>query len=200
MSGDSDRARWDKLGTICSLVIAASGIAALFLVYAQLKESHDQARIQHLVEIVRQFDESPLAEARRSLAKKRIDEKKNAVLPLDLDDPPEEMYTVLNFFEHIALLERRGYLDKDDILDEFGYWMFNFYGDIRPLVDDEQKTNPATFADFSQLMEDLRALDIRENSGLDSHPSQQEIFNFYSEEAISPAGAPLPKSRRKRPK
>ena len=35
----------------------------------------------------------------------------------------------------------------------FGYWMFNVYADSRPIIDDEQKSDPAAYAELVRLME-----------------------------------------------
>jgi hypothetical protein len=78
--------------------------------------------------------------------------------------------------------------------------MFSFYADVRPLIDAEQKDDSSSFADFSQLMEDLRQIDIRENQGVGNHPSQNDVYDFYSDEAEAQLGMPVPQARRKHSK
>lgn len=150
------------------------------------------------MELVRQFDQPPLGNARKALALKRIDTRQRNVRSLDPDNPPDEMYDVLNFFEHISLLANRGYLDKTDVWSEFGYWMFNFYADARPVIDNEQKDDPASFADFSSLMNDMRQIEIKVTKGASDHPSPEDIYGFYVMEANAQPGAPIPQGHRKK--
>ena len=104
-------------------MLALTSIAALWYANAQIKESRNQAeaqiresrnqaQIQHLDELLRRFEEGSLLEARTKLARLRVDEKHVTVLPLKPDDEPAEMDTLLNFFDYVGLLEKRGYLDK----------------------------------------------------------------------------------------
>jgi hypothetical protein len=65
----------------------------------QIKESRQQAQIQHLITLVNQFDQEPMATYRRGLAQKRLSNK---------DSDPDESYRVLDFFETVGLLVNRG--------------------------------------------------------------------------------------------
>src|ERR1700693_722834 len=57
---------------------------------AQLKQAHQADQIQHLLELVREFDQEPMATYRKRLAYKRLNTK---------EDDPLELYRVLDFFE-----------------------------------------------------------------------------------------------------
>jgi hypothetical protein len=50
---------------------------------------------------------SPATIPRRSRFTKIYD------FPLDVDDPPDGVWDVLNFFEHVSMLANNGYLDED---------------------------------------------------------------------------------------
>ena len=52
---------------------------------------------------------------RRVVAEKRL---KGITFPVD------EALRLLDFFETIGLLVRRGYLDESDVWSTFSYWMF----------------------------------------------------------------------------
>lgn len=98
-----------------TLVIAATGIFALWYAHRQLAQSREAAKVQHLLKFVEQFDTEPLLGLRKSVAEQRV---------RGIGEPPE-MYKILDFFETIGLLVRRDYLDVDDVWDCFSYWMFN---------------------------------------------------------------------------
>jgi hypothetical protein len=90
------------------------------------------------------------------------------------------MYDVLNFFDHVGLLEQRGYLDKGDVWSEFSYWLFAFYSDARPLIDAEQKDDPASFSSFSALMDDLEVES--------KHAKSRILKSYLVQEAIAQFG------------
>jgi hypothetical protein len=186
---------WEKLDAISSLLLVFVGAGALIFANSQIRESRDEARMQHLVEVVRQFEESPILDTRRRLASERIDTKLKIVLPLDPNDPPDAMTDMANFYQHIGLLVSDGYLDKRDVWGEFSDAMFVFYADARPMIEDAQKEQPAYFGGFTDLMEDMEKIDKDDNEGKGSHPSQADIYSFYAAEAESQAGMPISKRR-----
>jgi hypothetical protein len=188
---------WEAVTALATVFLVLTGIFALSFAGKQIKEARDEARIQHLDNLVRQFDQSPLVDSRKRLALKRIDQKRGAVLPLDPEDPPSEMYAVLNFFDYVGLLEKRGYLNTDDVWDALGYWMFPFYADARPVIDLEKKDDPDFYANFSRLMDGLEAIELQRH-GRQYHPSQTELFEFYSDEAVIQSGAVLQQRHRRR--
>jgi hypothetical protein len=118
---------------------------------------------------------------------------KNAALcsHLTLMTPPEEIYPVLDFFENVGLLTKRGYLNRQDVWDAFGYSMFNLWADMREFIDTEQKDTPATYEDFSQLMNEMREIDQQREHGASDHPSPAQVYQFYSFEAQAQPGGPV---------
>jgi uncharacterized protein YktA (UPF0223 family) len=195
--------RWEKLSALASAVTAfstfllfAAGAGALIFANRQIQESREQSKIQHLVEVVQQFDQSPMVDFRKSLADKRLDAKHKILLPLDPDNVPYEMSDVLDFFEHIGLLEKRGYLDKNDVWDEFSDFMFPLYADARPYIDSEQKKDRAEYANFTQLMKEMEQIEAEKEGGTVKPQSQEDIRDFYIGEAEDQPGA-LPTHSRK---
>jgi len=195
--------RWEKLSALASAVTAfstfllfAAGAGALIFANRQIQESREQSKIQHLVEVVQQFDQSPMVDFRKSLADKRLDAKHKILLPLDPDNVPYAMSDVLDFFEHMGLLEKRGYLDKNDVWDEFSDFMFPLYADARPYIDSEQKKDRAEYANFTQLMKEMEQIEAEKEGGTVKPQSQEDIRDFYIGEAEDQPGA-LPTHSRK---
>jgi uncharacterized protein YktA (UPF0223 family) len=137
-----------------------------------------------------------MVDFRKSLADKRLDAKHKILLPLDPDNVPYEMSDVLDFFEHIGLLEKRGYLDKNDVWDEFSDFMFPLYADARPYIDSEQKKDRAEYANFTQLMKEMEQIEAEKEGGTVKPQSQEDIRDFYIGEAEDQPGA-LPTHSRK---
>jgi hypothetical protein len=112
------------------------------------------------------------------LALARLDGKQEAIKPLDVNDPPDAMYNVLNFLEHLSLLANHGYVDEKMVWNEFGYWMFNIYADSRPLIDDDQRTDAVEFIELTKLMEKLRRIEIADGHSAWDHPSPDDILSL----------------------
>jgi hypothetical protein len=75
--------------------------------------------------------------------------------------------------------------------------MFNIYADARPLIEDDQKTDPAAFDDLPILMEKIRKIESKEGGGAQDHPSPADILGFYQGEVTGPPTAQPPHSKRK---
>lgn len=175
---------WDILTGCSTVLIAITGVLALIFAYLQIRESRQQAKVTQLESLIQEFDRSPLIEKRKALASQRIDQQKHTMIDLDSENPPAEAYDVLNFFENIGLLTRKGFLDKNDVSEEFGDWMFAYYSDLRPFLDSEQKNDQNAYSNFSSLMQELYEMN-KTRRGTTDHPSPAELYDWYSTE-LSP--------------
>jgi hypothetical protein len=170
----------------CYVLIAGTGVWALVYAKQQLKQARESEKVHHLVRFIEQFENEPMAGYRKALAEKRLK---------GTSYPPEAQY-VLNFFETIGLLVRRGYLDADDVWSSFAYWMFNVYADLREDIEQEQRDDETYFGDFCSLIETLRKIEKDEGCS-DDHPSREEIRDFWRDESKLTAGSPV---RRRKPR
>jgi hypothetical protein len=155
----------------------------------QLTEAREEAKIQHLEDEVRKFDQPPLLDSRKTLAAQRIDSKHKTLRHLDIENPPPEMWDLLGYCDHVGLLTRRGYLDVTDVWNEFGYWFFPIYADARPAIDVDRKESPASMNECSWLIEAMRPIELKENAGAQDHPSQDDLYEFYEGEVDAKPGA-----------
>jgi hypothetical protein len=151
----------------------------------QLTELRDEEKIKHLVDEVTRFEQPALLQARKGLAAKRMDTVHETLRHLDVDNPPPEMWDILNFCDHVGLLTHRGYLDVRDVWSELGYWLLNIYADARPVIDADTKNYPASMHECAWLIEAMRPIEAKENSGADDHPSQDDLYIFYDTERVA---------------
>jgi hypothetical protein len=164
---------------------------------AQLKETRDEAKVQHLVDETVRFDEAPLALSRVALAKQRLDEKNKAVKPLDAENPPTEMWDVLNECDRLGLLTRRGYLDVGDVYDELGYYLLNFYADAEPAVLADRNEYPNSESQCTWLIEQMKPLEMKDDAGRSLRLSKEDLYWFYEEELHTQVGQGVPRGRRR---
>jgi hypothetical protein len=164
----------------------------------QLADARDAAKIQHLVDEETRFDSPSLLKSRKGLAAKRMDTVHETLRHLDVDNPPPEMWDLVNYCEHVGFLTRRGYLDVHDVWSELGYWLQNVYADARPVIDASRKVSPASMTECSWLIEAMSPIEAREDAGVEDHPSQDHLYSFYdSEREAEPERRPSRRAIRK---
>src|SRR6202012_1980225 len=113
---------WERILAISTAVAALGSLAAVLIAVilanvqikearasaeAQLKETRDEAKVQHLVDEVVRFDQAPLALSRVALARQRLDEAHKTLRPFDVQNPPAEIRHVRNEYKRLELLARR---------------------------------------------------------------------------------------------
>ncbi len=168
-------------------ILAVTAVVALVVGYRQLKEFHAEAQVQHLLALQQQMEQEPMLTYRRGLAAKRLNN----------EEDPDELYPVLDFFETVGLLVRRGYLDEADVWNTFSYPVFVLNADARQIIEQQQRQDPTTHADFTSLVERLQRIEV-ENHGTIAHPSKEEIVTYWKQELLAGRSVPmLPHPRKK---
>jgi hypothetical protein len=186
-------ARPDWWTAICTGLLALTTMGALWYAHQQIQESRRSSDVQqtqaknaeqitHLLDLVKTFDQEPMATYRKSLASKRLNTK---------EADPFELYRILDFFETVGRLIDRGYLNEDDVWNQFGYWVLHLNADapMRANVDYEQKQNPNEYATYLGLVARLQRIDAEHGSKL-SNLTKDDVTNFYREEAQIYGGTP----------
>jgi len=120
MSMRSRLARPEWWTAISTGLLAVTTMGAVWYARGLITETREDSQIQHLLVLVNEFDQEPMATYRKGLANKRVNTK---------DDDPLELYRVLDFFETIGRLVDRGYLNEEDVWNEFGYWVLHLNAD-----------------------------------------------------------------------
>jgi len=142
----------------------------------QLEQSHKENQIQHLLELVSEFDRDPMAAYRRQLAQKRLRK----------EEDPYEMYRELDFFETVDVLVERDYLNEKDVWNQFRWWVFNLNADdsVKKGIAYVHRNDPNEYAGFLSLVDRLKRID-KDQHGKDSDPTPQDIMEFWRECASS---------------
>ena len=184
----------DWLTAIFTGILAVTAVGALW--YArdqiretreesevQIKEARQQAQIQHLLALVNEFDQEPMATYRRGLAQKRLK---------GTDSDPMELYRLLDFFETVGVLVNRGYLNEEDVWSEFGHWVLTLNADaeMHANVAYEQKRDPTEYAVYQSLVDRLQRVDAAHH-GPASQISKEDVMAFYREELTIVGGTPI---------
>ena len=201
---------WDRITAIGTLVLAIGSLGTLIFAWIQIRDTRDgvqhqiremreEATVQHLTALIDKFDSSAFQATRKSLAKKRVNQKLKRLRDLDAADedwPQPEFDDELAFCDHIGLLAERGYLDRHDVWYAFGQWLFYLHEDARPYL--ENMPNPADYQKCVALVDSIRTFEEKENKGAYEHPREDDLIDFYQTDIDTPQGqAPY---RRRAPK
>jgi hypothetical protein len=183
MSMRSRLARPEWWTAISTGLLAVTTMGAVWYARGLITETREDSQIQHLLVLVNEFDQEPMATYRKGLANKRVNTK---------DDDPLELYRVLDFFETIGRLVDRGYLNEEDVWNEFGYWVLHLNADseMRKNVDYEQQHHPNEYTVYLRLVARLQRIDAA-HGGNPSSLSTKDAMDFYREELTIVGGAPI---------
>ena len=79
---------------------------------------------------------------------------------LDLEAPPASALEVLDFYDHVGLLVKKGHLEVYDVWHTFYEWAQPVYVDLRPLIEDEESPFSEHYLDLKRLMRRMDELQI----------------------------------------
>jgi hypothetical protein len=96
-----------------------------------------------------------------------------------------EAEPILDFFETMALLLKRGALDQEMVWHTFYYWIEHYYSAALPYIAERQRREPLVWTDLSSLVDDVRELQCK-RSGVVELPrlTSEEISRFLVEEEL----------------
>ena len=93
-----------------------------------------------------------------------------------------EAEPILDFFETMALLLRRGALDTELVKHTFFYWIDNYYEASRSLLAARQRVNPLIWKDLTPFVETLRKRHAGQLKTSFQPPTTEQIAAFLQEE------------------
>ena len=94
-----------------------------------------------------------------------------------------EAEPILDFFETMALLLRRGALDKEIVWHTFFYWIDHYYEAARDIIATRQQQDPEVWKDLVIFVETLRKFQTRQaGKGTYYPPTPDQVADFLAEE------------------
>ena len=163
---------WTKISVI--LAVIGSIVSIVSLAY-QIRRS----RFVHSIDLLLKFEDNFFGLGKREVRAK-------AARGLLRDEPDySNVEDILDFFETIALLVRRGALDEYMVWHTFNYWINRYYEAAKQHILLRQKGEPEVWGDLSGLVRKLRTLEMKANHlrGVSQTvPDTAEIRRFLEEE------------------
>ena len=168
---------WVAIGTwaLVAVTLALVGVT-WWLARGQLGVAKEQLTVEIYLELRKEFD-GPLITARKLLAQQLLENRPH----YEINEP------VLNFFEDVGMLIRRGYLEREMIWDTFSYYTTNWWSACKDYIAEERsnKGDTTLFTDFGDLVEQIYKdeMEERHKTRAELEPSPNELQRFLHEEA-----------------
>lgn len=164
-------------GTIGSTIASIAAVTAVVVSAAGLYVQLRQAHLQHCVDLVLKmsdkFDEEKFIKKRKVAAKAILNKKYKS----ETDD-------VLNFFDSLGMLVRRGAIDEEMTWHTFYYWIHRYRLAAKTYMDEERKRAQETWDDFIELDKRMVAMEKRKTGSMstDIEIADEKIKEFLKDE------------------
>jgi hypothetical protein len=188
---------WIAVQAVATVVLVLTSAGAIGYAALQLRHEREYRAVDNLEKQLSFFLSDKFVAVRRRLAESRLDE--TGLKPWTVDDPPVSAFEVLDFYEHLSLLVKKGHLDVYDVWHTFYEWAQPVYVDMQPLIESEQSAYSEHYRDLQRLirrMDEIQIAKMKRQKG--EHWAlwtPERIIEHYKYELQS-AGRPLRVRRR----
>lgn len=162
---------WGSYATCVSALVAAvaAGIAA-WSFHTQTKQSKTTLGVDVLLKLDNDFS-NPRMLAKRARAA--------TALKGQPGKGSNDINGVLDFFEGVALFERRGVIETEFVWHTFYEWFATYYYLTQAYRAEERKRDPSVWADLDGLYERVSLLQGKDQP---RHPTPAELTEFLNDE------------------
>ena len=184
---------WEALQAIASTALVITSAGAISYAALQLRHEREYRSVNNLEKQLSFFLSDSFVGARRRLAQARIGA--NGLLPWSLDEPPVAAFEVLDFYEHLGLLVKKGHLDVYDVWHTFYEWAQPVYVDLQPLIENPDSAYAAHYSDLRKLVRAMDEIQIKRMHATNANHwalwTPERILDYYRYEMDVHAGEHL---------
>jgi hypothetical protein len=126
---------WEAVQAVATAALVVTSAGAISYAGLQLRHERNYRAVENLEKQLSFFLSEKFVAVRRRLAESRLDEK--GLKPWTVEEPPVSAFEVLDFYEHLSLLVKKGHLDVYDVWHTFYEWAQPVYVDMQPLIESE---------------------------------------------------------------
>ena len=142
---------WNEVQSLATAVLVVTSLGGIIYAGLQLRHEREYRAVTNLEKQLDFFHSDKFREARRRLARERLSER-GELLALDKDNPPVAAFEVLDFYEHLGLLVKKGHLEVYDVWHTFYERLQPVYADFRAIVEDRGSDWMDEYSDLRRLM------------------------------------------------
>ncbi len=149
---------WVAVQAVSTVVLVLTSAGAIGYAALQLRQEREYRSVANLEKQLGVFQGDGFVAARRRLASDRLVDGELA--QWNKQEPPVSALQVLDFYDHIGLLVKKGHLEMYDVWHTFYEWAQPVYVDLRPLIEDEDSPFADHYVDLRRLMRQMDELQI----------------------------------------
>ncbi len=150
---------WVEVQSIATVVLVLTSAGAIAYAALQLRHEREYRAVANLEKQLRFFLSEGFVAARRRLAEARLDD--SGLKAWELDEPPVSAFEVLDFYEHLSLLVKKGHLDVYDVWHTFYEWAQPVYVDMQGLIEGEESPFSDHYTDLRKLMRQMDEIQLK---------------------------------------
>ncbi len=149
---------WNEVQAIATTVLVATSAGGIGYAGLQLRHEREYRSVANLEKQLAVFQGDSFVLARRRLAEERLVDGELAAW--EVENPPPSALQVLDFYDHVGLLVKKGHLAVYDVWHTFYEWAQPVYVDLRPLIEDPASPYSEHYTDLKRLMRKMDELQI----------------------------------------
>jgi hypothetical protein len=149
---------WVAVQAVATAALVLTSAGAIGYAGLQLRHERAYRAVDNLEKQLSFFLSDKFVEVRRRLAESRLDGA--GLKTWTLDDPPVNAFEVLDFYEHLSLLVKKGHLDVYDVWHTFYEWAQPVYVDMQLLVESEESAYSEHYRDLQKLIRRMDEIQI----------------------------------------
>ena len=191
---------WEAIQAVSNLALVLTSGGAIGYAGLQLRHEREYRAVTNLEKQLSFFLSDPFVAARRRLAESRTDGRD--LCSWSLDDPPIAAFEVLDFYEHLGLLVKKGHLDIYDVWHTFYEWAQPVYVDLQSLIEGDESGFSDQYSDLRTLVRNMDEIQLKRMHAQNANHwalwTPERILDYYQYELES--GKQTNRSRRRRSK
>jgi hypothetical protein len=150
---------WVAVQAVATAALVLTSAGAIAYASLQLRHEREYRAVDNLEKQLGFFLSPTFVEVRRRLAESRLDE--TGLKAWTVDDPPVSAFEVLDFYEHLSLLVKKGHLNVYDVWHTFYEWAQPVYVDMQPLIESEESAYSEHYRDLQRLIRRMDEIQIK---------------------------------------
>ena len=154
---------WVAVQGVSTSILVLTSVGAIAYAGLQLRHEREYRSVANLEKQLSFFLSENFVAARRRLAQARLEVSQEEVglQPWDVEAPPVSAFEVLDFYEHLALLVKKGHLDLYDVWHTFYEWAQPVYVDMQALIESPESMYADHYVDLRRMMRSMDEIQLK---------------------------------------
>jgi hypothetical protein len=145
---------WIAVQAVATSILVVTSVGAIAYAGLQLRHERQYRAVANLEKQLGFFLSDNFVGSRRRLAQARLDTagSEPKLQAWELDSPPVSVFEILDFYEHLALLVKKGHLELYDVWHTFYEWAQPVYVDMQLLIESPDSMYADHYNDLQRMM------------------------------------------------